>query len=116
MEYPNEPYFTVDGFGDCPLSFVEKYLNALDRRNLEHAELHARPISYVGHYMAASKGAKDLDPDHFNTFAKTLYQQDAKSEIPVEAARLFLDLSGQKKIPAWAIAAVDIPLIRAAAV
>jgi hypothetical protein len=90
-------------------------LNFLDRRDVEQANLHAIPISYVGEWIAASKGAKDTDPDWFNPFAALLYKQQAKSEIDPIAAQLFLELTGENKVPAWAIAAIDLKLIRAAA-
>jgi hypothetical protein len=114
-EFPSETRFTPEHFGDCSLIEVEQALNFLDRRDVEQANLHAIPISSVGQWIAASKGAKDIDSDWFNPFAALLYQQQAKSEVDPIAARILLQLTGENKVPAWAIAVLDLKLIRAAA-
>lgn len=72
-------------------------------------------MAILGQYFAASKGAKDLPSETFNPFEVWLYNQNAREEIDPNSAKIFLELSGENLIPAWAISAIDVKLIRAAA-
>jgi hypothetical protein len=44
-----------------------------------------------------------------------LYNQNAREEIDPVSAKAFLELSGENLVPAWAVGAADVKLIRAAA-
>lgn len=87
----------------------------MDERDAELASSHAAPISYVGELVAASKGVKNTDPDMFNPYAQRLYAIEAKRTIDPVTAKTMLNLTRENKVPTWAIAQLDIKLIRAAA-
>lgn len=82
---------------------------------MEQANISAIPIALVGQYIAATKGDRKIEPDAFNPIGKHLYQQQAKEAIDPVAARIFLELSSQQLIPAWAVGQIDVKLLRAAA-
>lgn len=94
---------------------VEQALDTLTQQELSQANLHAVPISILGQYFAASKGAKDVEPEDFNPFGKHIYQQEAKELIDPVAAATFLELSAAQLVPAWVINQVDVKLMRTAA-
>ena len=93
---------------------VEDALNALDRRDFEAANRAAIPIASVGQMVAASKGVKDIDSEMFNPYASVLYSEEARSIIDPKVAQIWLDLANEQRIPSWAIAEIDMKLIRAA--
>lgn len=116
LAYPNEDRFSQECFGDCPIVVVLQALEALERRDLEQANLQAVPVSLVGQYIGLIKGNREIQPEAFNPYGAYLYKQAAKETIAPVAARVFLELSSQQLIPAWAIAQVDVKQIRSAAV
>lgn len=114
-EYPGEASFTREGFGDCPLILVEAALEALNDRELQAANAAAIPIALLGTYLLNAKGCDKAEPAWINPYEKILLQRSAKSEIEAESAKLFLELCAASKVPAWAVAIVDVEKLRLAA-
>jgi hypothetical protein len=47
-------------------------------------------------------------------YASVLYSEEARSIIDPKVAQIWLDLANEQRIPSWAIAEIDMKLIRAA--
>jgi len=65
--------------------------------------------------FASANGAKDAKPRDFNNAAQQLYALEAMDKISPAAAKTFVRLLDEQKIPGWALSFIDLDLIRAAA-
>lgn len=113
--YPGEASFTRDGFGNCPLIVVEQSLEALNERELQACNAAALPIALLGTYLLQAEGVEKAEPSWINPFEQVLLERAAKSEVDPIAAKLFLQLCAEAKVPPWAVAAVDVEKLRLAA-
>ena len=113
--YPGNRRFDDDNFGNCPLLLVESALEAIADRELQHYSALALPIALIGAHWQASKGAKDPSTETFNPYGRQLRKQAAKAQISPTAARTFLQLSKDRKLPPWVVTVVNIEQIRIAA-
>lgn len=98
------------------MTTIEAALDAASDHNMRQLHYSAIPIAKMARWFLAGQGCKPL-PDEldFNPFGAVIVTKDAKAEIPEELARLVLELSGENKIPGWAIAELDVEKIRKAA-
>lgn len=113
--YPHESRFRAEGFGNCPIVLVEQALASLEEEQLQRLSAEAVAISRHGYYLSGLQAKKPIEPEHFNPWQQILDKRQAKAEIPEQAAKLFLDLCAEKKVPAWVVATVDIEKLRRAA-
>jgi hypothetical protein len=115
LYYPYEEKFNSKNFAKCPLILIEKALEVARQRDLELAAMAAHPTASLGVSVLRIAGAKNPKTQHFNPYAAQIYEDYAKKLIPQEAAKCFLNLIREGKIPSWAVKFVDIELIKAAA-
>jgi hypothetical protein len=115
LAYPNDPDFTRENFGNCPIARLEQALESLNQVELERNYREARAIAHLGIYLLSAKGAKDMRTEMFNPFEQILIQRQAKKDIDRAAARLFLELVAESKVPGWVVAIVDVGVVRLAA-
>lgn len=94
---------------------IEQALETAEQMELERLYKESVPVAYVGQAIAMANGWKDAPTSYFNPYEATLIKQQAKRIVPMAAARLFLRLLKEKKVPSWAVSAVDLELIRHAA-
>jgi hypothetical protein len=72
------------------------------------------PIALIGAHWQASKGAKDPNRD-FQPIRTPAQEKAAKAAVSSTAARTFLQLTKDQKLPPWVVAVVNIEQIRIAA-
>ena len=94
---------------------IEQALLYLNRFELEKASIMATPVANLGISYCIQKGVKDPDLAWFNPFHKKLFEETASQIVGKNAAKTFLDLAIDCRIPSWVGQHVDIELIRAAA-
>lgn len=115
LAYPNDPNFTREGFANCPIVRIEEALEAYQQVELERNYRDSQAIALVGAYLLSAKGMKDAATEMFNPFERTLNLREAKRAIDKTAAKLFLELVAESKVPGWAVAVVDVAMVRLAA-
>lgn len=93
---------------------INQALEALENRNLYESQ-------YVTHAIAAStvssrqiQGDKNVKLEWFDPVARILTKKKAKRNIPLRAARTFLELNSAGKIPGWVFSVVDVEAIELA--
>jgi len=115
LAYPNDPDFSKAGFANCPIVRIEQSLEAHQQVELERNYRESQAIALVGAYLLSAKGMKDAKTELFNPFERTLNVREAKRSIDGAAARLFLELVTDGKVPGWTVAIVDVGVVRLAA-
>lgn len=110
--YPHEPRFSASRFGNCPILFVRQAIKSLREERIERLSEDAIALSLHGTYTVQVQGGKKVQPEWFNPWKVALDKQEAKAEVPNAAAKLFLELSAQQRVPAWVIDVVDIQKLR----
>jgi hypothetical protein len=115
LAYPNEPRFSADEFGRCPLVWVEGAIAAFEQQELRRSHRAAVPVSLLGCYTLAAQGVKSLEPGHFNPFERMLNQYAAVEEIDPAIARTLVSELDAGRVPDWAIPMVPIGKFRLAA-
>ncbi len=85
------------------------------QEQIQAADRFATPISLLAQTVASVAGMQNPKPEWWNPYGKVLYIQQAKEQVPVDAARTFMELYEEGKVPSWVLLAVKVDLIRAAA-
>ena len=115
LHFPTEPRFSPESFGSTPIWMIEQAVAAIRLERISSAYLASLAPSVTSYVVAAANGAKRVNPEDFNPVAKIVKQESAQKEIPPKAAKVFLELSRENRIPGWAAHQVDIEKIRLAA-
>jgi hypothetical protein len=115
LAYPNDPDFSREGFANCPIVRIEEALEAYQQVELERNYRDSRAIALVGAYLLSAQGMKDPTTEMFNPFERILMGREAKRAINRTAAKLFLELVTESKVPGWVVAIVDVAVVRLAA-
>ncbi|MBW4648909.1 MAG: hypothetical protein KME06_09425 [Kastovskya adunca ATA6-11-RM4] len=77
--------------------------------------MQATPVAQAALAICALKGAKKVKSSMFNPYGQALYEQMCKELISPAAARTFLKLAKEAKIPTWVTGYLDIEQIQSAA-
>ena len=102
--------FTAEKFGQTPLNVIQD----ASRAELTLAAREAAPQAAATAAIYQSHGVKCTTKD-FNEAAQLLYHMRARETVPAAAARAFLRLMEQGKLPSWVPSVFDIDFIKAAA-
>lgn len=113
--YPHEPRFSAERLGDCPMALIEQALKSQAKERLEQLAADAAAIALHGAYSLRASGVKEPQVEWFNPWSRLVEQNEARNEIDPETARLFLELSAESAVPAWAVGLVDVEKMRRAA-
>lgn len=108
-------WFDERNFKNCPLRVVEGALRALHESEIDRANLAAIPVSLLGVVLCKIQGERKAKPEWFNPFGELILEREAKERIDGEAARTFMELAREGKIPSWAVSFLDVSMIRLAA-
>lgn len=93
---------------------INQALSVLEDRDLSMT-------SYITHAIAASaasnyqlQGGKNPKLEWFDPVARIMRKKQARKSVPLRAARVFLELSAQGKIPGWVFSVLDVEAIELA--
>lgn len=113
--YPHDRRFSAMNFGNCPIALIEKALETANHLQMQQASVDAAAVAQLGMMTALGNGCSEPKPEWFNPYASVLSEQAAKAAIDPEAARAFLQLTGEGVVPGWVVEIVDVDLMRLAA-
>lgn len=105
-------YFSADRFANLPLAVIESAVDSLNERELQQLNAMALPIAQHGMSLLTAQGFKDPQPSWINPYGRILEKREARSTIPVEVARCFLELCKAKRVPAWVVEVVEVDRFR----
>ena len=86
--------------------------------DLELEARDAEPVAILAALTAnvnRGKNSKAYAPADFNPASRQLFALEARELVGQKAARIFLDLLGDEKVPGWVPGLVDMEIIKAAA-
>lgn len=112
--YPHESRFSRERFGGAPLSLVRQALESIEQAEVERLSAEAASLSLHGAYSLRCQGVKDAEVSWFNPWQRSIDVSNAKSEVPIESARVFLALTAEQKVPGWVVELIDVDKFRLA--
>lgn len=113
--YPHDERFNAANFGNCPISLVEQALKTIRRTEIERLSAESRAVANLATLFAAAHGAKNPQPRHYNDFEMLQFTEEARREIPPQAAEAFMTLHHKGRIPEWLYDFVDVEKMKASA-
>jgi hypothetical protein len=99
----------------APTLLIEQAIGAAEQVELERLHKQAVPLGALGQIVAVGNGWKDAPTSYCNPYEGILQKQEARRIVPHQAARLFLQLLQEKRVPGWVVSAIDLELVRNAA-
>ena len=112
MHYPNDPRFTPDAFGDCPLHIVRQALQAIDNQLLVTASLYGAPAArFAAVYCNSHSKGGQFSERHFSPAKQILWSQAIAEVIPPRVARIMKEAWVSGKLPYWVLDYCDIQSI-----
>jgi hypothetical protein len=86
--------------------------------DLEIESRDAEPVAVLSALTAnmnRGKNSKVYGPDDFNPASRQLFSMEAQQVVGRRAAKVFLTLAKEQKVPGWVPGLIDMDIVRAAA-
>lgn len=93
---------------------INQALSALEDWQLHNNAYVTHAIASLGVSNYQLQGGKNPQLEWFDPVARIMRKKRAKRSVPLRAARVFLELSAQGKIPGWVFSVLDVEAIELA--
>jgi hypothetical protein len=115
LNYPHEKRFNSANFGNTPIAIINQALSAIEDWELGRNAYLSQAIAISTATNLQLQGGKDVKLELFDPIARLTRKKRARKDISLRAARTFLGLAAQGKVPTWAFSLLDIEAIELAA-